>query len=55
MNPWITPEEARLAIQRGRGKGIRIALLDSGIEAHHPALHGLELVDDIALVQDGMK
>ncbi len=43
------------AIRRGRGRGIRIALLDSGVEASHPALRGLELVDDIAVVQDGMK
>ena len=55
VNGWITPEEAREAIQRGRGKGIRIALLDSGVEANHPALRGLELVDDVAVVQDSMK
>ncbi|HEV7866376.1 MAG TPA: S8 family serine peptidase, partial [Chthoniobacteraceae bacterium] len=55
MNPWITPEEAWAAIQRGRGKGVRIAVLDSGIEADHPDLGGLELVDDIAVVEDGMK
>jgi subtilisin family serine protease len=55
VNSWITPEEALQAIQRGKGKGIRIALLDSGVESSHPALRGLEIVDDVAIVQDGMK
>ena len=35
------PEEAAEAIHRGRGRGVRIAVLDSGIEATHPALGGL--------------
>ena len=55
MNTWITPEEARLAIGRGRGKGVRIALLDSGVEVGHPALGGLELSDDIVIVPDDAK
>jgi subtilisin family serine protease len=55
MKTWITPEEAIAAIGRGKGKGVRVAILDSGIEAHHPALGGLELRDDIAIVADGMK
>jgi len=55
MKTWITPEEAIAAIGRGQGKGIRVAVLDSGIEAHHPALGGLELADDIAIVADRMK
>ncbi|HYR59320.1 MAG TPA: S8 family serine peptidase, partial [Chthoniobacteraceae bacterium] len=54
MNSWITPEEALEAIHRGRGKGIRIALLDSGVETSHPALSGLHLIDDLAVVEDGM-
>jgi subtilisin family serine protease len=55
MKTWINPEEAIEAISQGKGKGVKIAVLDSGIEAHHPALGGLELVDDIAIVADGMK
>lgn len=55
MRPWITPEEAAEAIRRGSGRGVRIAVLDSGIEVGHPALDGLRLVDDIAIVEDGMK
>ena len=55
MKTWITPEEAVIAIRDGRGRGVKIAILDSGVEASHPALGGLELVDDIAIVEDGMK
>lgn len=36
------------------GRGIRIAVLDSGIESCHPALSGLVLADDVALIQDGL-
>ena len=55
MRVWITPEEAAAAIRRGRGRGVRIAILDSGVETSHPALAGLKVVDDIAVVEDGMK
>ena len=55
MKTWITPEEAIAAIRDGRGRGVKIAILDSGVEASHPALGGLELVDDIAVIEDGMK
>jgi subtilisin len=55
MKTWITPEEACTAIREGRGRGVKIAILDSGVEASHPALNGLELIDDIAVVEDGMK
>jgi len=55
MKTWISPEEAIAAIRDGRGRGVKIAILDSGVEASHPALGGLELVDDIAVVEDGMK
>ena len=55
MTRWISPDEAAAAIQRGRGKGVRIAILDSGVEAGHPALGGLVLADDLAIVEDGMR
>lgn len=51
--PWIHPDEALLAIENGRGQGVRIAILDSGIEAGHPALAGMRLADDLAIVRDG--
>ncbi len=55
MKVWISPEEAVEAIRRGTGKGVKIAVLDSGIEVGHPGLNGLELTDDIAIVEDGLR
>jgi subtilisin family serine protease len=45
---WITPKEAAAALANGRGRGIKIAVLDSGIELSHPELHHLRLIDDLA-------
>jgi subtilisin family serine protease len=50
MTSWIFPDEAKAAIRRATGKGVRIAVLDTGIEAAHPGLGGLMLVDDIAIL-----
>lgn len=55
MTGWISPDEAADAIRRGRGKGVRIAILDSGVEAAHPALGGLALADDVAVIEDGAR
>jgi subtilisin family serine protease len=48
-------EEARRALQEGTGKGIRIAVIDSGVEIDHPALTGLKLVDDLHVVDAGVQ
>ena len=53
MNTWISLEQARSAIAAGTGQGVRVAVLDSGIEASHPGLGGLRLIDDLAFVSDG--
>jgi subtilisin family serine protease len=53
VKTWITLEEARLAIASGTGKGVRIAILDSGIEVSHPGLGRLRLADDLAFLSDG--
>jgi subtilisin family serine protease len=50
VNAWPTIEEARSFLQQGRGEGIKIAVLDSGIEAAHPLLGGLTLADDWAVI-----
>jgi subtilisin family serine protease len=50
---WVTPDQARRAMKTGDGKGIRIALFDSGIEVSHPALKGMRLIDDLAVIDDG--
>ena len=44
MKSWITPDDALAAIREGRGRGVRIAILDSGVEASHPALGGSDAV-----------
>lgn len=48
-------EEARQALATGTGKGIRIAVIDSGIELGHPELPGLSLVDDLHVVDSGIQ
>jgi subtilisin family serine protease len=47
---WITVEQARAALTTGTGKGIKIAVIDSGIEVTHPDLNGLQLTDDIHVI-----
>jgi subtilisin len=52
---WPSIEHARDCLVRGDGAGVRIALLDSGVEAHHPDLAGLRLADDLAIRDDGFQ
>ncbi len=46
---WITPEQAAAAMSKGRGKGVRIAVLDSGVEWNHKSLSGMRMVDDLVI------
>lgn len=48
-------EQARSALREGRGKGLRIAVIDSGIEVNHPALSGIVLRDDVQVLGVGPK
>jgi subtilisin family serine protease len=50
---WISVEQARSAIASGTGKGVRVAILDSGIEVSHPGLSGLRLLHDLAFLSEG--
>jgi subtilisin family serine protease len=54
VRPGISMQEARQAIAEGSGEGVRIAIIDSGVELDHSALAGLELADDIAVENDGL-
>jgi subtilisin family serine protease len=51
VNQWPSLEAARSWLQQGTGQGIKIAVLDSGIESGHPMLGGLRLVDDLGLIE----
>jgi len=50
---WPLIGEAATCLERGRGAGVRVAVIDSGIEATHPALSGVKLIDDVAVIEDG--
>ncbi len=51
--PWITPGEARDAIAAGDGRGVRVAVIDSGVEADHPRLRKMRLADSVGVVEEG--
>jgi subtilisin family serine protease len=52
---WPSLENAGRFLAQGCGRGVKVAVLDSGIERNHPALAGLVLEDDLAVVDDGMQ
>jgi subtilisin len=54
VSAWLSLDEARRALADGRGQGIRIAVLDSGIQTAHPRLEGLRLRDDLAVLAEGI-
>jgi subtilisin len=51
---WLTLEEAVQLIRQGRGAGMKIAVLDSGVETAHPDLRQARFTDDIAITEDGV-
>jgi subtilisin family serine protease len=53
MNEWISPEQAADAMERGDGRSVRIAVLDSGIESSHPNFSGRRLYDDLVPEANG--
>lgn len=44
---WIGPAQAAEAMEWGDGRGVRIAVLDSGVEVAHPDFSGHHLHDDL--------
>lgn len=51
---WPSYEEALAALRDGDGAGVKVAVIDSGIEVSHPALAGRTLLDDVAISCDGV-
>jgi subtilisin len=51
----IDIEQARAALREGTGKGVSVAIIDSGIEIDHPDLPGIRLRDDIEVVDAGVQ
>lgn len=45
---WPDLEEVRAAACEGTGRGVRIAVIDSGIEVSHPRLRDLEIVESVS-------
>jgi subtilisin family serine protease len=46
---WITPQMGLDALAAGDGAGVKVAIIDSGIEADHPALSKLKIADRLAV------
>jgi subtilisin family serine protease len=53
MRAWISPAQAAEAMERGDGRGVRVAVLDSGIETSHPYFSGRHLHDDLVSEANG--
>lgn len=51
---WPALEQAREALATSDGSGIKVAIIDSGIEVSHPALQGIRLADDVSVSCDGV-
>ena len=50
--PWVNPDDIRDSLEHGTGKGVRVAVIDSGIEEGHPKLGGLKLSDSVGLIEE---
>lgn len=52
--PWPNPDLVREQFSSATGKGIKVAIIDSGIDVSHPMLEGVCLSDDVAVSSDGL-
>ncbi len=50
---WIDPAKTRAALASGTGRGVRIAVLDSGIDSTHPELGDITLSDNLCVKAEG--
>jgi subtilisin family serine protease len=55
QTPWIDLEDARRALAEGDGNGVRIAIIDSGVDMSHPSLAHLVLAHDIQISDNGVQ
>jgi hypothetical protein len=49
MKPWPGGKAAARALERGSGRGVSVAVLDSGIEISHPQFAGRSLLHDVVV------
>jgi subtilisin family serine protease len=54
-NTWLGPGEAAQLIKNGSGEGVRVAVIDSGVEFSHPKLREVSVADDVAIISDGLR
>ena len=52
---WPDLDEAAEFLRLGTGRGVRVAVLDSGIDAAHPLIQGVPLADDLAVIDDDLQ
>jgi subtilisin family serine protease len=52
---WLDPREAERIMRENHGSGVRVAIVDSGVEFSHPRLKDLEVAGDVAVESDGLR
>ncbi|MEM6916857.1 MAG: S8 family serine peptidase [Verrucomicrobiota bacterium] len=50
---WFARNQITERISQGKGEGVKVAIIDTGVEASHPGLNGLRLADDVAVSMKG--
>ena len=53
-SPWLTVEQARSYLQQGTGRGIKVAVIDSGVEPGMSGAEPIQLADDLAIVEQDL-
>ncbi len=51
---WPDLAAAAEALKSGSGDGVKVAVIDSGVDISHPAFKGMKLEDDLAISCDGV-
>lgn len=53
VGDWPSLPQVREAAKTGRGRGVKIAVIDSGIEVSHPRLRDATIVESVSFVERG--